>query len=88
MQETQELWVQSLSQEDLLVEKMAPHPCILAWKILWTEEAGRLQSQGSQRDTTEHARTHKHTHTQTHTHIHIINYSHCAVYHMPKTHLF
>ena len=70
MQETQEFWVQSLSQEDLLVEKMAPHSCILAWKILWTEEAGRLQSQGSQRDTTEHARTHKHTHTQTHTHTH------------------
>ena len=49
MQETQEMWVQSLGREDLLEEEMAPHSYILAWKILWTEEAGRLQSKGSQR---------------------------------------
>ena len=28
---------------------MAPHSSILAWKILWTEEPGRLQSMGSQK---------------------------------------
>ena len=29
--------------------EMATHSCILAWKIPWTEEPGRLQSMGSQR---------------------------------------
>ena len=43
MQETEEMWVQSLCREDALVEKMATHPSILAWKIPWTEEPGRLQ---------------------------------------------
>ena len=35
--------------EDLLEKKMAPHSSILAWKIPWTEEPGRLQSSGLQR---------------------------------------
>jgi len=43
------MWVQSLGWEDLLEEEMAPHSYILAWKILWTEGAGRLQSKGSRR---------------------------------------
>ena len=34
-------------------EEMATHSSIVAWKILWTEEPGRLQSMGSQRVTTE-----------------------------------
>ena len=42
--------VQSLGQEDPLEEKMATHSSILAWRILWTEAPGRLQSIGSQRD--------------------------------------
>ena len=46
MQETR---VQSLGQEDLLEKEMATHSSILAWKIAWMEEAGRLQSMGSQR---------------------------------------
>ena len=46
MWETQ---VQSLSWEDLLEKDMATHSSILAWKIPWTEEPGRLQSMGSQR---------------------------------------
>ena len=46
MQETR---VQSLGQEYLLEKEMATHSSILAWKIAWTEEAGRLQSMGSQR---------------------------------------
>ena len=44
-----ETWVQSLGQEDLLEKEMAPHSSILAWKIPWMEEPGRLQSMGSQR---------------------------------------
>ena len=43
MQETQ---VQSLGQEDPLEEEMATHSSILAWRIPWTEEPGRLQSMG------------------------------------------
>ena len=40
----QQMWVQSLGQEDPLVKEMATHSCILAWRIPWTEEPGRLQS--------------------------------------------
>jgi len=49
MQETQ---LQSLGGEDLLEKEMATHSSILAWRISWTEEPGRLQfleSMGSQR---------------------------------------
>ena len=42
MQETQEMQVQSLGQEDPLEEEMASHCSILAWKIPWTEEPGGL----------------------------------------------
>ena len=42
-------WVQSLGQEDLLEKEMATHSSILAWKMPWMEEPGRLQSMGSQR---------------------------------------
>ena len=45
MQETQ-VW--SLGWEDLLEKGMATHSSILAWRSLWTEELGRLQSMGSQ----------------------------------------
>ena len=41
--------VQSLGQEDLLEKEMATHSSILAWKIPWTVESGRLQSMGLQR---------------------------------------
>ena len=41
--------VQSLGWEDLLEKEMATHSSILAWKIPWTEEPGRLQSMRSQR---------------------------------------
>ena len=49
MQEPQETQVQSLVQEVPLVEGMAIHSNILAWRIPWTEEPGELQSIGSQR---------------------------------------
>ena len=44
-----ETWVRSLGWEDPLEEGMATHSSILAWRILWTEEPGGLQSTGSQR---------------------------------------
>ena len=44
----QEMWVQSLGQEDCLEEGMATHPNILAWRIPWTEKP-ELQSPGSHR---------------------------------------
>ena len=46
MPETQ---VQSLGWEDPLEKEIAAHSSILAWRIPWTEEPGRLQSIGSQR---------------------------------------
>ena len=49
MQETQEMWVQSLGREDPLEEGMATYSSILAWRIPWTEEPGGLQSIGTQR---------------------------------------
>ena len=42
-----ETWVRSLGREDPLEKEMAAHSSILAWKIPWMEEPGRLQSLGS-----------------------------------------
>ena len=44
----QETWVRSLSWEDTLEKGTATHSSILAWKIPWTEEPGRLKPMGSQ----------------------------------------
>ena len=41
---TQETQVESLGQEDPLEKEMATHSNILAWRIPWMEEPGRLQS--------------------------------------------
>ena len=41
--------VRSLGQEDPLEKGMATHSTILAWRIPWTEEPGRLQPMGSKR---------------------------------------
>ena len=46
MQETR---VRALSREDPLEKGMATHSSILAWRILWMEEPGGLQSMGLQR---------------------------------------
>ena len=43
----QEAQVRSLSREDPLEKEMATHSSILAWKILWTEEPGKVQYMGS-----------------------------------------
>ena len=45
----QEMWFQSLGQEDPLEKGVAAHPSVLDWRIPWTEEPGRLRSMGSQR---------------------------------------
>ena len=44
----QETRVRSLGLEDPLEKEMGTHSSILAWKISWTEEPGRLQSMRSQ----------------------------------------
>ena len=44
----QEMQVQFMGQGDPLEKDMATYSSILAWKILWIEEPGRLQSMGSQ----------------------------------------
>ena len=59
MQETQEMWIQSLGQEHILEEGMATHSSILAWGIAWTEDPGWLQSTGLQR--IRHDRATEHT---------------------------
>ena len=48
MQESQERWVQYLGQEDPLEKEMATHSSILAWRVSWTKEPGKLQSMGLQ----------------------------------------
>ena len=49
IQERQETQVRSLGQEDPLEKGMATHSSILAWRFMWTEEPGGLQSMGLQR---------------------------------------
>ena len=44
-----EMQVWSLGREDPLEKGMTTHSNILAWKIPWTEDPGKLQSMGSQR---------------------------------------
>ena len=48
----QEMWVWSMGQEDPPEREMATHSSILAWRIPWTEEPGRLQSMGLQKSQT------------------------------------
>ena len=50
MQETEEIQVRSLGQEDSLEKEMATYSSILALRIPWTEEPGMLHSMGSQRE--------------------------------------
>ena len=45
----QEPWIQSLGQEDNLEKGIVAHSSILAWRIPWTEEPGRLQYIESER---------------------------------------
>ena len=54
------MWVQSLGREDPLEKGMATNSSILAWRILWTEEPGGLQSKGLQRVRHDLATKHQH----------------------------
>ena len=56
-------WVQSLGQKDPQEKGMATQCSILAWKIPWTEEPGRLQSIGLQKSQTQLRDYHFHFHT-------------------------
>ena len=49
MQEIQERDIPSLGGDDPLEKGIATHSSILAWRIPWTEEPGRLSSMGSQK---------------------------------------
>ena len=49
VQETQEMWVQSLGRKDPLEEGVGTHSSILAWRSPWTKESGGLRSIGLQR---------------------------------------
>ena len=59
MQETQ---IQSLGQEVPLEKEMATHSSILAWKIPWTEEPGRLYSPWGRKESDTTERLHFHFH--------------------------
>ena len=63
MQEIQEIWAQSLGQEDPLEKEMATHSSILAWRIPWAEEPGGLWSIESQG--VEHVTLYTHMHALT-----------------------
>ena len=70
--------VQFLVWEGPLEKGMATHSSILAWRIPWTEEPGRLQPMGSQRvwhDWLSY-HTHMHTHTHTHTWVEFLSFLH------------
>ena len=62
MQETQEMQVQSLGQEDPLEGQIETHSGILAWRLRRTEKPGRLWPTGSQKSDTPEATEHPHTH--------------------------
>ena len=68
MRETQVL---SLDWEDPLEKKMATHSSILAWKLPWTEEPGRLQSKWGHKesDTTERRHFTSSLHASVHSHL-------------------
>ena len=56
----QKIKAQSLSQEDPLEKEMAIHSSLLAWRIPWTEQPGRLPQGCKELDTTKRL---IHTHT-------------------------
>ena len=65
-----EILVRALGWEDPLEKEMATHSSILAWKIPWMEEPGRLQSLGpKESDMTERLHFHFHMIKKDHTQI-------------------
>ena len=79
MQESQ---AQPLGWEDPLEEKMASHSSILAWRIPWTEEPGRLEYMRSQRVRHDWA-----TKTHTHTHLWNLNFTRSPTIKIPLAYL-
>ena len=63
MQEMQEMWVWSLGRADPLEHVIALYSGILAWKICWAEEPGRLSPRGREETDRDEARTHTYTHS-------------------------
>ena len=61
----QEMWVQSLGQENPLEKEMVTHSSILVWKIPWTEKPGGLQCMGLQRVGHDLATEHEHVDKKT-----------------------
>ena len=60
----QETWVQSLGREDPLEKGITTHSSILAWRIPWTEEPGRLHTvHGVEKIQIQLSNFHIHTHT-------------------------
>ena len=68
--------IRVLGQEAPLEEEMATHSSMLAWKIPWTEESGRLQSMGLQRITHGWTCMHLYMHAHTCTHTCVQLYTH------------
>ena len=60
----QETWIRSLGQEESLEKGMATHSSILAWRIPWIKEPGRLQSIGHKESDTTKV-TYAHTQSKT-----------------------
>ena len=87
-----ETCVRSLSWEDPLEEDMATDSSILAWRILWTEEPGMLQSMGSQRVShdwaTKHTHIYIHIYIYTHTYMYIYTYIHIYIYTHTHTYMY
>ena len=72
-----EIQVQFLVWECPLEKGMATHSSILAWRIPWTEEPGRLQPMGHKElDMTDCLTTHACTHTHTHTWVEFLSFLH------------
>ena len=90
--QTQEMQAWSPSQKDALEKEMAPYSRILAWRILWTEGPGRVESMGSQRVrhdwVNEYTQTHRHTltHSLKHTHSHTLTHTHTLTHSHTHTH--
>ena len=79
-EDVQEMWVQSLGQEDTLDEGIATHSSILAGKIRWTESLEAIVHRVAKSQTL--LKTHMHAHTCTraraHTHTHTSRYRHLS----------
>ena len=62
-EETQAMWVSSLRQEDPREEEMTTHSSVLAWRVPWTDEPGRLHGVAKESDAIEYSCVLTHTHT-------------------------